>query len=746
MRTRRFWSVVSLASILLFLVGFASAAQAADPITLVISAPAAGTVSGKITVSADVTDPSGLTPTVQFFLDNIGGFTIGSPITQPPYQMTWDSGTVPNGQHEILAEATDSAGNTNTTLPLSDVIVEVSNNIPVIQYISPGSGATGTVTAAAHVTDDVAPVTHVEFLYQVSDFYFRNSTPLLTLASFDSPPYQTLWDTTTLQNREYVFAIQATDAAGNTATSPLFGLSISNFPGIFNPTIVLETPANGATVSGTVPLTATAADSGATVTSVQFMLDGADLGPPITQPPYTFNWDSIAVPNGIHDILAIANNNLGGFGLSLLSEVTVSNTVTTPPPTVSITAPAAGATLSGTVTVSADASESGGTIASVQFFWDGTPLGAAVTSAPYQVSWDTTAAANGSNSLTAVATNDSGQTTTSAPVTVTVANNPAFVPPTVSMTAPADGTTVSGSVTLSAGADDAVGTVTFVQFLLDGNHLGAVVTAAPYQMSWDSTTVPNGSHTLAALAFNNDGQSTTSAPVTVTVSNSVTPPPPTVSITTPADGATLTGSVTVAANAADTGGQVTSVQFLLDGTPLGALVTAAPYQVSWDTTTVPNGSHVLTAVATNDASETTTSAAVTATVANVTLPPPPTVAITTLANGVMVSGRVKLKASAADSGGTVTQVQYFLNGSALSPVLTQAPYKFVWKTRAVPNGSVTLTAVATNDSGETTTSAPVMVTVRNPGRLRDCVWEGACLAPVTMGREMPATLRLISPP
>jgi subtilase family serine protease len=67
--------------------------------------------------------------------------------------------------------------------------------------------------------------------------------------------------------------------------------------------------------------------------------------------------------------------------------------------------------------------------------------------------------------------------------------------PTVSMTAPANGTTVSGSsVTVSANAFDNVG-VSGVQFRLDGANLGAEDTTSPYSVAWNSTTATNGSHT-----------------------------------------------------------------------------------------------------------------------------------------------------------------------------------------------------------------------------------------------------------
>jgi hypothetical protein len=94
----------------------------------------------------------------------------------------------------------------------------------------------------------------------------------------------------------------------------------------------------------------------------------------------------------------------------------------TAPPTVSITSPKSGATVSGTITVTASASDNVG-VAGVQFFVDGV-FGADDTTAPYSVPWNTTAASNGSHTLTAVARDTSGNQVTSNPVTVTVSNSP----------------------------------------------------------------------------------------------------------------------------------------------------------------------------------------------------------------------------------------------------------------------------------------------------------------------------------
>ena len=97
-------------------------------------------------------------------------------------------------------------------------------------------------------------------------------------------------------------------------------------------------------------------------------------------------------------------------------------------------------------------------------------------------------------------------------------SRPTPPPPAVSVTSPAGGATVSGTVTVTANASDNVG-VAGVQFLLDGANLGAEDTTAPYSVSWNTATAANGTHTLTARARDAAGNLTTSAAVTVTVSN-----------------------------------------------------------------------------------------------------------------------------------------------------------------------------------------------------------------------------------
>src|SRR5438132_398826 len=184
---------------------------------------------------------------------------------------------------------------------------------------------------------------------------------------------------------------------------------------------------------------------------------------------------------------------------------------------VTVTSPASGSTVSGTVSVTASVSGIGAlTVRGVQFRLDGSNLGAEDTTAPYSVPWDTTTAGNGSHTLTAVARDSLGMLWTSDPVTVTVFND--TTPPAVSITSPASGTIVAGTISVTASASDNV-RVVGVQFLLDGLNAGAEVTAAPYSVSWNTTTASRGSHTLTAVARDAAGNHATSAPVSVTVVN-----------------------------------------------------------------------------------------------------------------------------------------------------------------------------------------------------------------------------------
>ena len=188
--------------------------------------------------------------------------------------------------------------------------------------------------------------------------------------------------------------------------------------------VTMSAPGSGSTVSGTTTVSASVSVIGLlTVQSVQFQLDGNNLGAADASSPYSISWNTAGAANGSHILSAVATATLGLQFSSNTITVTVNNgpPPDTTPPSVSIASPGNGATVQGTVTVSASASDNVG-VAGVQFFGDGIALGPEVTAAPYSISADTTKSSNGLHTVTAIARDAAGNSTTSAPITVTVSN------------------------------------------------------------------------------------------------------------------------------------------------------------------------------------------------------------------------------------------------------------------------------------------------------------------------------------
>jgi hypothetical protein len=184
-------------------------------------------------------------------------------------------------------------------------------------------------------------------------------------------------------------------------------------------------------------------------------------------------------------------------------------------------------------------------------------------------------------------------------------------PPTVALTAPANGATYTapGSVAMTASASDPEGQLARVEFY-NGTTLLGTDTTAPYAYTWSN--VPAGSYSLRAVAYDNAGASATSATAGVTVqapSNQA----PTVSLTAPANGATFTAPATVSltASASDPENQLSRVEFF-NGSTMLASDTSAPYAFSWSN--VAAGTYSLTARVYDNGGATATSAAVSVTV------------------------------------------------------------------------------------------------------------------------------------
>jgi hypothetical protein len=241
--------------------------------------------------------------------------------------------------------------------------------------------------------------------------------------------------------------------------------------------------------------------------------------------------------------------------------------------------------------------------------------GAYLASTLGAVSWASSDAVNGMHTISAKAYDSASQMIGTSARTVRVFNRPTPTPtrtstpaptptPTggVAITSPANGGTVSGTVSIAVRTS---APVNWVNFYVDG---GWVASSPPYTMAWNSTGVANGIHAISVNGYNTSNALVATTSINVKVSNGSSPtptptiaptPPPTptpkptptpaggVSITAPKSGATVSGSVSIVAqNVAP----VSWVNFYVDGTYMAS---SPPFSMSWNSTAVANGQHTL---------------------------------------------------------------------------------------------------------------------------------------------------------
>ncbi len=666
-----------------------------------------------------------------------------------------------------------------------------------------------------------------------------------------------------------------TNACGVTTGKPAESQSCTP-PDTTLPIVNVTSPTTGSTLWGNVTLIANATDN-VGVVGVQFKINGVNQGTEVTTAPYQVSW--MANVAGNYSITAVARDAAGNTKVSTPIAVTVkapctpnwqctawlqcivsgtqSRTCTdanacgvttgkpsesqtcTPPdttvPSVNVTAPTAGATVWGTISLTATATDNIG-VAGVQFRINGINQGVEDITAPYQVSW--TANIAGNYSITAVARDAAGNTKVSAAIAVVAVapctpnwqcttwslcstsgtqsrtctdtnacgvttgkpgesqscTPPDITVPSVNVTAPFAGATVWGTITLAATATDNVGVVG-VQFKVNGVNQGAEDTTAPYQVSWTANVA--GNYSITAVARDAAGNTKVSAPITVaavapctpnwqctawlqcivsgtqsrtctdsnacgvttgkpTVQQSCTPPDttlPTAIVTVPTAGAMVWGTVTLSATATDNVG-VVGVQFKVNGINQGMEVLVAPYQITWNVSVA--GNYSITVVTRDAAGNTKTSDPILVTavapctpnwqcttwaqctvsgtqsrtctdtnacgvttgkpaeVQSCIIAPvdsiPPSVSSVRPIGGHTVSGIITLSARVTDKVG-VAHVDFYV-GNTLLVSDTKTGYATSWDTRKTTNGPTTFTIKAYDKAGNVT-SVKTTVTIKN---------------------------------
>jgi hypothetical protein len=369
------------------------------PPTVTVTKPAAGQqVADRWFVAADASDNVGVVG-VQMMLD-------GKPLlpewSVPPYTQQWDTTFTPNGTHTLTAVARDAAGNKTTSAPVQVVVYNISGSPGAVTFLGT-DGATLGNWKTVYGQDGAVLAQNVNAPPPYATFSAgSNSSSVVDQNATDPRALQTAtgriesyWSTGTTMD----FTVSATD--GQAHRIALYFCDYEN--------------------------------SGRLTT---LRVYDAVTGTPLDYRPLPFYGNPLYyvytyTGNVIFRIVNQSPSPTPGATVSAFFWGGSGMPAAAPPPdttapTVSFSAPSAGSTVAGSVTLSASATDNVG-VASVQFRVDSTNIGQPVTNTPFGVAWDTAGMANGSHTLYAIARDAAGNTAT-ASIVVTV-NNPVAAPP-----------------------------------------------------------------------------------------------------------------------------------------------------------------------------------------------------------------------------------------------------------------------------------------------------------------------------
>ncbi|HYX63570.1 MAG TPA: Ig-like domain-containing protein, partial [Burkholderiales bacterium] len=520
------------------------------------------------------------------------------------------------------------------------------------------------------------------------------------------------------------------------------------------PTVSWAAPLSGATLSGSISGSTCAVNASSDTTRVVFWANNYQINNDYSA-PWNCSFNTKVLSDGSYTLKAVAYNDKNGTSTTASIPITIKNsgttsTTTNTPPTVSISSPSAGQTVSGTsVAYGANASDNAG-VSRVDFFLDGSSTALlSDSSSPYGGTLDTTKLANGSHTLSATAYDAAGlksstqvsfnvQNSTSTSTGSTGGTTSTATPAPFSGSldvwykAPTNGATIKG--VLNGGTScyaNTSGSPARVVFTLDGKALNTDTTPADgTQCALDTTQFANGTHSMRADVYDASGNMKSDI-ISVNIQNPVNQPP-TVSFGAPTAGQTVSGTaVAYAANAADDGG-VAKVDFFLDGGSTAlASDTAAPYAGTLDTTKLANGTHTLKATA-YDAAGLNTSTQVSFNVQNSTSTGSSGGSTTTATpapfsgslnawfkaplSGATISGVLNGGTSCyVNASGPVARVVFSMDSTTLNTDSTPADgMQCVLDTTKFANGTHTMKAVAYDASGNLYNEV-ISVNVQNSG-------------------------------
>jgi len=649
--------------------------------------PSSATTGDSFTFTADVTDNVAVSNVYVEYWCGTGSHTNVS-MDDGSYVKSITIEDALETLHYIIS-AVDSSGNWNNT-GTKDVTV-LDNDDPSIIIIFPNGGESWQVGSSHTIqwtASDNVVVTSVDIYYSTNG---GSSYPYI-LATGESNDGSYTWTVPNTPSSTCKVKVVAHDAAGNTG----YDVSNSNFeiyttnpilsysPSSHNFGDMLEGQTDSTTFeiwnSGTGTLSYSLSESCSWVSISP--TSGSSTGEHDT---ITVNIDTTGLSSGSHSCDISINSNGGSETFVIGVNIIENHTYYTI--TASVDPPG-----SGTITLN----PSGGT------YDEGTVVTlTAVANEGYKFDhWSGDASEISSYTITMNSDKNI--------VAYFIEVNPLNQPPTVSITSPTEGTTVSGTVSISGTSNDTDGTVQSVQVKIDtGSWIDATGTTS-WSYSWDTTTVANGSHTIYARSYDGTNYSNISS-VTVVVSNIPPNQPPTVAITSPLNGSTVSGTVTITGTASDDV-SVEKVEIRIDDDSWQEATGTTSWTYSWDTTSMATGTYNIYARS-YDGTNYSDLASITVGIFN---NHKPTVEIIFPTDGMIVKKTFTIHGTASDEDGseTIQKVEIKIGDEDWKVVNGTTSWNYTWDSTTVDNGDYVIQAMA-YDGQEYSSIDSIMVKVNN---------------------------------
>ena len=511
---------------------------------------------------------------------------IGAADISPPYEASWSTTLVADGEYDLRAVVTDTTGNVaNELLP---GLPKTVDNTPASGSITSPAAASyvaGTVNITANASDGPVPpasgVSAVRFEIKPAGAGAFTVFGTQTAPTAGSTYSQSL-ATGALADGPADLQVVVTDIAGNETTSATHTINIDNVA----PAVTLDDP--GAVVGATVGLTASSSPDTTDVTFRYRAVGSGGAGTLIGSDgtaPFAVTWTTAPAAETQWELIAVATDAGGNVTTSAPRVVLVDRTQ----PTGSVTAPANGDTTGGpAVAIAANAADIGGSgVTSV--VWEVMEFGSAIftpvgtdTTAPYSTTWNSTSSPDGATSIHAVITDAAGNTSTTAAVSFSLDSTG----PSVSLADP--GAIVGGTITLSATTGGGAARVVFSVSPAGGATWTEIAndTTAPFSTPFDTSTLPDSLYDLRAVGF--DALDNASAPALRTNVRFDNTAPILVS-SAPADGTISTSANQIVLTANE---PVTAPGALFDGVAAPA-PTISGSTLTFSTGSLPDGLHVL---------------------------------------------------------------------------------------------------------------------------------------------------------